>query len=168
MPTEIDTNYISGIANTHSMAVKQKKRQEKKKQGKVSRFAQMVKEGILFSKESEILETNDMTDEELLVHLQDMVHSTGDTLKKRVSPESILEYKTAVRNFVNYVVNNAYDFQKANTRRMSFSKPQSSPIRVIDQKLERFASQLLLNQLSQLQILERLEEIKGLLVDLLR
>jgi uncharacterized protein YaaR (DUF327 family) len=41
-------------------------------------------------------------------------------------------------------------------------------IQVIDKKLEEMAMRLLSNQVSQLEIVNRLEEIKGLLVDLMQ
>ncbi|MDR0450835.1 MAG: YaaR family protein [Treponema sp.] len=41
-------------------------------------------------------------------------------------------------------------------------------VQVVDRKLEEMAARLLSDQLSQLELLARLEEINGLLVDLLQ
>jgi len=120
--------------------------------------------------------------EETLDFLMDEVRSTGDTLRGRPFPDEILRYKRAVRNFVDYVVKNGYEltretgipgFLKAN-----YKGPRGTPeamkqldyakIQVIDERLETLAAMLLSSQRQQLDIANRLEEITGLLVDLLQ
>ena len=120
--------------------------------------------------------------EETLNKLKDEVHSTGDTLKNRpFNPENILRYKKAVRNFMHYVVENCYDVEFEagipNYLKPSYKGPRGTPearyqkrhtkIQVIDKKLEDLAADLLSRQMQQLELVARLEEIKGLLIDLL-
>jgi uncharacterized protein YaaR (DUF327 family) len=114
--------------------------------------------------------------------LMDEVRSTGDVLKSRPLPEEIMRYKQAVRNFINYVVQNAYSLEYEeglpNKLKPSFRGRRGTPeadkakgytkIQVIDRKLENLAAMLLLNQLHQMELVSRLEEIRGLLVDLLQ
>jgi uncharacterized protein YaaR (DUF327 family) len=114
--------------------------------------------------------------------LMDEVRSTGDTLKHRPLPEEILRYKQAVRNFINYVVQNAYSMEMEEGTQNKF-KPQFkgrrgtpeaderklyAKIQVIDKKLEDLAAMLITSQVRQLETVGRLEEIRGLLVDLLQ
>jgi uncharacterized protein YaaR (DUF327 family) len=106
----------------------------------------------------------------------DDVHDAGDALSKRPFPPEIAAYKEAVRNFVHYVVENSYDTE-AQTGRIKIRKhsdgveiPEQKKytmVKVIDSKLEGLAASILRGQMNQLEILEKLEEIKGLLVDLL-
>ncbi|MCL1927880.1 MAG: YaaR family protein [Treponema sp.] len=114
--------------------------------------------------------------EDSLHELLEDVHTAGDTLSKRPFPPEIAAYKEAVRNFVHYVVENSYDTEELSSKvkfikvpgGLDIQKPQQYKIiRVVDSKLETFAAEILRGQLSQLQILEKLDEIKGLLVDLL-
>ena len=114
--------------------------------------------------------------EESLNELLDEVHSSGDALSKRPFLSEISAYRTAVRNFINYVVENTFDTEEQNgiIRRRKLSSGESIPehtkytyIKVIDTKLEGMAAAILRGQLNQLEILEKLDEIKGLLVDLL-
>jgi uncharacterized protein YaaR (DUF327 family) len=114
--------------------------------------------------------------------LMDEVRSTGDTLKSRPLPEEILRYKQAVRNFINYVVQNAYSMEmEAGTQnkfKPQFKGKRGTPeaderklyakIQVIDKKLEDLAAMLISSQIRQLETVSRLEEIRGLLVDLLQ
>jgi uncharacterized protein YaaR (DUF327 family) len=114
--------------------------------------------------------------EDSLHELLDEVHNTGEVLSKRPFPPEIAAYKDAVRSFIHYVVENSYDTEEQ-TSKIKFIKGRSGRdirepqhykiIRVIDSKLEGMAAAILRGQMNQLQILEKVDEIKGLLVDLL-
>jgi uncharacterized protein YaaR (DUF327 family) len=119
--------------------------------------------------------------EETTAKLLEDVRTAGDSLRERPFPQEILAYKQAVRNFIRYVVDNGYRVEQQfgipkyltpNFKgvRGSFDSRQPSDhriIRVVDRRLEELAAVLMKGQLSQLEILSRLEEIKGLLVDLI-
>ena len=119
--------------------------------------------------------------EETLNTLMDEVRSAGDTLRNRPFPDEIIRYKQAVRNFMHYVVENCYTLDKEtgipNFLKPGYKGPRGTPeamrgnaytkIAVIDKKLEEMAAMLLSSQMPQLELTARLEEIKGLLVDLL-
>jgi uncharacterized protein YaaR (DUF327 family) len=119
--------------------------------------------------------------EEATVRLLEDVRAAGDSLRERPFPQEILAYKQAVRNFMRYVVDNGYrveqqigipkylrpNFQGVRGSSDSQRKPVYRIIQVVDRRLEELAAALMKGQLSQLEILSRLEEIKGLLVDLI-
>ncbi|MDR0589088.1 MAG: DUF327 family protein [Spirochaetaceae bacterium] len=120
--------------------------------------------------------------DEAIQELLDAVHSSGDDLKKKPFPEEIKRYKRAVRNFLHYVVENSYGVEKQigipNSLKPGFTGPRGSPralerksymmIQVVDQKLERLAAGILAGQVTQLEILAKVDEITGILVNLLR
>ena len=120
--------------------------------------------------------------EEAVNYLMDEVRSTGDILKSRPLPEEIMRYKQAVRNFINYVVQNSYKLDHEdgllNKYKPQFKGRRNTPeaddrkgytkIQVIDKKLEDLAAMLLSGQKKQMELVSRLEEIRGLLVDLLQ
>jgi len=103
--------------------------------------------------------------DEALTALMDAVHSAGNELRDKPFQNEILEYKRAVRNFINYVVENAFEIEKSQTRRLGKQKNYSQ-ILVIDSKLEELAAAIMSGQTSQLERVSKLDEIKGLLVDL--
>jgi uncharacterized protein YaaR (DUF327 family) len=120
--------------------------------------------------------------EETVDMLMDEVRSAGDVLQSRPFSEEILRYKQAVRSFINYVVQNAYTLEHE-TGIPKFLKPgfsgqrgsedaksrkQYTTIQVIDKKLEDLAAMLLAGQTRQMELVSRLEEIRGLLIDLLQ
>lgn len=124
---------------------------------------------------------NTAASEEALQVLLDDVHSSGDALKNRPFPEEIKRYKQAVRNFIHYVVENGYTVEKQtgipNYLKDGFKGQRGSNtakerkdfhlIQVVDQKLEQLAAGIMSGQTSQLEMLARINEIAGLLVDLL-
>ena len=105
--------------------------------------------------------------EETLTKLMDAVHSTGSDLLDRPFQEEILRYKRAVRNFINYVVENGYAVKTIPSKRRELKnlKPHVQ-IEIIDRKLDELAVAILSGQTNQLQRVSKLDEIKGLLVDL--
>jgi len=118
--------------------------------------------------------------EETLDFLMEDVRNTGDILRSRPFPDEILRYKQAVRNFMHYVVENSYalDHETGIPKflKSGYKGPRGTPeamkqitytkIKVIDKKLEDLAAMLLSSQMPQLELTSRLEEIKGLLIDL--
>ena len=112
--------------------------------------------------------------DEALTELMDAVHSAGSDLIDRPFAEEILRYKKAVRDFIHYVVENGFavleikGIKKKTTLRgkTEWKDAKYTQVRVIDQKLEEFAAAILSGQTSQLERVSKLDEIKGLLVDL--
>lgn len=100
--------------------------------------------------------------------LLDSVYSAGDSLKRDQGPEQVKAYKAAVRNFVHYVVERAYDVSTQESGRSILKRKKFTVVVVIDEKLERLAAEVLSAQRDKLDILRRIDEIHGLLVDLLR
>jgi uncharacterized protein YaaR (DUF327 family) len=103
--------------------------------------------------------------EEALTELMDAVHSAGSDLIERPFNEEIIQYKRAVRNFVHYVVENAFSVEKSQTRRRGEITTHVQ-VQVIDRKLEEMAAAILSGQTKQLDRISKIDEIKGLLVDL--
>jgi uncharacterized protein YaaR (DUF327 family) len=117
--------------------------------------------------------------QETVNQLLEDVRSTGDTLRDRPFPQEILAYKRAVRNFIHYVVDNGYEVEEqegipnylkpgggGRSRPDSQDRHHYRTIRVVDHRLEELAAMLVKGQLSHIELLSRLEEIRGLLVDL--
>ena len=177
--TDVPSFYMNPSAYTH---VKDDKKTKGTKRSGKTEFARVFDE-IRGKAAGELgpLESLPVS-EETLNELMDEVRSTGDTLRNRPFPSEILRYKQAVRNFMHYVVENCYSldheagipkFLKPGytgsrgtdeaRKRFTYTK-----IQVIDKKLEDMAAMLLSSQMPQLELASRLEEIKGLLIDLLQ
>jgi len=105
--------------------------------------------------------------EKVLEALLDDVHSAGDVLKEKQLPDTIVAYKEAVRHFVRYIVSRTYDVSEKISGTNILKRKKFMQVQVIDEKLEQLAAGILSNQRSQMDLLGRIEEINGLLVDLM-
>jgi uncharacterized protein YaaR (DUF327 family) len=105
--------------------------------------------------------------EEALIELTDAVRSAGDDLKRRPLQGELLAYKRAVRDFLNYVVENGYTVETTQSRyRESRGLLPAVQVKIIDEKLEKLASGILTRQIDELQLVSKIDELTGLLVDL--
>ena len=112
--------------------------------------------------------------EEALTELMDAVHSAGSDLLDRPFHDEVIRYKKAVRDFIHYVLENGYELQKIQgIKRKVKTRDQTEwkhsaflQVRVIDQKLEELAAAIISGQANQIEKVSKINEIKGLLVDL--
>ncbi|AEJ18214.1 YaaR family protein [Gracilinema caldarium] len=144
---------------------------KQKKTGKalpISSFSKLVEN----SEEETYVESvslpEGISSSEALQFLLDEVHTAGEALKEKPFQEQILHYKEAVRNFVKYVVDNSYAVEEKISGTNILKRKKFTIIQVIDKKLDQLAAGILAGQTNQIQILAKLDEIKGLLINLLQ
>ena len=106
-----------------------------------------------------------------LEDLLDDVHRQGEQLVAEQTLSAIESYKKSVRNFMHYVVQQAMKVESIDGAKFNRFKPSNKQkrytlISVIDDKLDKLAAGILMNQGRQLNLLAKVEEINGLLVDL--
>jgi len=102
-----------------------------------------------------------------LEELLDEVHSSGEELLESQSLQSIKRYRQAVRGFLDRVLARLTVLEERSSAAGVRNRKRFTQIRVIDRKLERLVEDLLASQHRQLDLLGRINEIVGLLVDLL-
>jgi uncharacterized protein len=121
--------------------------------------------------ESSETEAIDRTPEESdaeAAELLDSVFESGDNLKHHTDLESLRNYKDAVRRFLSVVVKRGLDVQEQQSGSDVLKRKRYALIRVVDEKLERLAAGMISNQRNQIELLARIDEINGLIVDLTR
>ena len=164
---KIDLSAVSLLSPSLSKKGEAKRAREKEESKGIrkTRFSEIF-EGVFSASELGPLKSLPPS-EEALTKLMDEVHSSGSDLIDRPFQEEILRYKRAVRNFVNYIVENGFEVQTSQTKRRELKnlKPYVQ-VRIIDQKLEELAAAILSGQTNQLKRVAKIDEINGLLVDL--
>ncbi len=105
-----------------------------------------------------------------LEDLLDDIHEAGETLKEIPSLQNIKIYKGTVSKFLKFIVKNSLETETSAGSNFNPLKKQKkyTIIRIVDEKLERLAAGVLQNQSDKLNILEKIEEINGLIVNLLK
>ena len=105
-----------------------------------------------------------------LEDLLDDIHEAGDTLNEVPTLQNIKVYKGTVSKFLKFIVKNSLETETTAGSNFNPLKKQKkyTIIRIVDEKLERLAAGVLQNQSDKLYILEKIEEINGLIVNLLK
>ncbi len=163
------------VENTGSFfAYRRETREKKRTDGKASarpipRFASLLDPVSEPGSIGPMIEaTSDETDRVELHELLDAVHARGDKLKRHLSADAIQEYKNAVRRFISAVLAGGYAVDERSSAGNVLKRKKFTLISVIDGKIERLASGMFATQRDQIEILRRIDEINGLLVDLLQ
>ena len=99
--------------------------------------------------------------------LLDRVHELGERLKEDPTLRTVGEYRSAVRNFLQIVVDSCYKVEERAGSKSILRQKKFTQIRIVDDKLERLAAGVMSSQRDQLEILRRVDEIHGILIDLL-
>lgn len=166
--------YFSAVTNASKEATKGKKVEKSNK----TSFSSMVKK----SQEVEELlsfglpiEIAGMEIEEAVAFLKDSVDSAADKLSSEINAENFADFRMAVTNFVKYISKNNFEIDK--TKRFGMTKKSTVyfsekrpkdpyvQLRVVDEKLNELATMVLQNYNDKIQMLAKVDEIKGLLVD---
>jgi uncharacterized protein YaaR (DUF327 family) len=112
----------------------------------------------------------DLDDQEharTLEGLLDELHESGEALLQTQSLDNIRKYRQAVRAFLDHVVNGMLAVDEQVSGGSVLRRKRFTQVKVVDGKLERLAAEVLQNQGRQLDLLEKINEIRGLLVDLI-
>jgi uncharacterized protein YaaR (DUF327 family) len=102
-----------------------------------------------------------------LEELLDAVHERGEALVESQSLENVRRYRQAVRSFLDYVVKSMVQVEEKTSGATVAKRKRFTQLRIIDERLEKLVAAVLQNQHRQLELMERIDEIQGLLVDLI-
>ncbi len=154
----LDGSYLSGRSR--------RKRSKSTKKLKAKSFDSVVEESA--QDQSPYFDLDDNSEHrENLEELLDEVHETGEILVENQSLEIIKRYRRAVRSFLDYVVSNMLAVEEQTSGSNILRRKRFTQVKIIDGRLERLVAEVLQNQGKQLDLLEKIDEIRGLLVDLI-
>ena len=185
--------YYSGVQNASNEAIKRNtKKEEVRKSNKAKKvdFAKLLKgeevEEPQFIADGLPLEVRSMSIDDAAVYLADAVGSAGNDFSENQTQENLEKFKTAVSQFIRFVVVNNFDVNTTQRKRRfgkngqpprmfffsDYSVPPTKPkpkfsIEIINEKLDALARETLSNQANNLKSLAQVNEIKCLIVDLL-
>jgi len=106
--------------------------------------------------------------EEATAALLDQVFSLGDRLRSEQSTRNLESYKQAVRAFLSAVVERGMGLQEHASGANILKRKRYTLVRVVDSRLEELAAGVVSSQTNQLELLAKVDEINGLLIDLTR
>lgn len=170
--------YFASVQSAIQQQAKEATKGDKASATKKTSFTSSLKktqEEFELANEGLPIELAGKSEEEAIVFLKDEVDLAGDLLAQRPNMEQIENYRRKLGNFIKYVSKNNYEVlthARKYKGRPLLDKKTGKPayfvqIRVINEKLAQLTNDLLYNHRSNIDILKRVEEINGLIVDLL-
>lgn len=153
--------------NPHTYGIAQGEARKARQEG-IKKKPPLFKTTLDKAQEEKTAETQEtVATEKPLQELLDEVTQAGEALKEKPLLDRIVAYKEAVRRFMYYVVHHSFDIEEKTSGFNILKRKKYTLLKVIDTRLEQLAAGILSGQLSQIQILAQLDEIKGLLINLL-
>ena len=102
----------------------------------------------------------------VLMHMMEEITMQGDKLAKHRDIKDMKRYRTLIKNFLNEVVNRSHAFARENFLDRKGRHRVYGIIRLIDKNLDELAQELVKDEQDNLEILNKIGEIRGLLLDI--
>lgn len=104
---------------------------------------------------------------ERLKKAYEVITLEGKKLKKHMDIRDMRHYRSLVKDFLNDVLTNSYEFSRENFLDRRGRHRVYGIIRIIDKNLDDLAQELVENEKDSISILSKIDEIQGLLLDIL-
>jgi len=145
----------------------EKKKKEKTVSVKKGKFEKVLKP--MVKVENTEVEIHDTTiDADSIEELLDEVYRKGEELKRKPSFGNIKRYRKQIKHFLKYIIDNMIQVDEKSSGINILKRKRFTLINIIDNKLENLAAEVLRMQVDQLNILKKVDEINGLIIDLLK
>ncbi len=112
---------------------------------------------------------NELEQENIRVELNSIyteIESQQEKLSEKLFIDDLIEYKKLVKEFLNIAVNNSHVFFKENSLDRRGRHRVYSLVKKVDQELDELTKDFLDIENKRLNILKRLDDIKGILLDI--
>ena len=90
----------------------------------------------------------------------------GDKIVKRMDVRDMRRYRTLIKEFMNEIVNRSHKFSRENLLDRRGRHRVYGIIRLVDEKLDELAQELVSEECDKIAILAKVDEIRGLLLDI--
>ena len=97
--------------------------------------------------------------------MQDIIQQ-GDKISKRTDVKDMRRYRTLIKEFMNEVVNHSHKFSRENFLDRRGRHRVYGIIRLVDEKLDELAQELVKDERDNIAILGMVGEIRGLILDI--
>lgn len=103
---------------------------------------------------------------ERLQGMMEEITMQGDKIKKKMDIRDMKHYRSLIKDFMNEVVNRSHKFSRENFLDKRGRHRVYGIIRQVDDALDELAKELIKEEKDSLSILGRIDEIRGLLLDI--
>ncbi len=104
--------------------------------------------------------------QEKLTSLMEEITRQGDNLAKKRDVRDMKRYRTLIKEFMNEIVNRSHSFSRENFLDRRGRHRVYGIIKLVDANLDALAQELVKDEQDHLKILAKIDEIRGLLLDI--
>lgn len=98
--------------------------------------------------------------------LMEEITQQGKKITKRMDIRDMKKYRALVKDFMNEIINRSHEFSRENYLDRKGRHRVYGIIKLVDQNLDELAAELMKDEKDHLAILNKIGEIKGLLLDI--
>ncbi len=104
--------------------------------------------------------------QERLTSMMEEITMQGEKLAKHRDVKDMKKYRGLIKDFLNEIVNRSHEFSRENFLDRKGRHRVYGIIRLVDKNLDELAQELVKDEKDNLSILEKIGEIRGLLLDI--
>lgn len=101
-----------------------------------------------------------------LTNLMTDIEAQGKLIAEHMDVRDMKKYRTLIKEFMNEVVNRSHKFSRENFLDRRGRHRVYGMIKLVDEKLDELAGVLVSDEKDHIDILDRVDEIKGLILDI--
>lgn len=101
-----------------------------------------------------------------LSNLMQQIDAQGEKIAKHMDVADMKRYRSLVKEFMNEVVNRSHEFSRENFLDRRGRHRVYGIVKLVDKKLDDLARELVKDEKDNMEILNKVGEIKGLLLDI--
>ena len=102
-----------------------------------------------------------------LTVMMEEITQQGKRISKRMDIRDMKQYRTLIQSFLNEVVTRSHKFSRENFLDRRGRHRVYGIVKLVNESLDQLASELIKDEKDHLAILERVDEIRGMLLDIL-
>lgn len=161
----MDIHSSAGLAGLIQGDFKNKKSTPINSKGKTN---SLFAKNLMDSSASE--EVSDETTSKEIEGVIDEVFMLGEKLKKDYALENLANYRKAIKRLFNYILDEAYEHKSVMgvINRKTMMQKRYAMVQIVDEKLDKLARAVVSDQKNLFDILGKVNEINGLIINLWR
>ena len=105
--------------------------------------------------------------QERLTELINNICDQGNKISKHMDIKDLRDYRILITEFINEIITNSHKFKRENFLDKRGRHRVYGIIRVVNKKLDSLAQELLKSEKNNLNVLEKIGQIQGLLLDIM-
>ena len=112
----------------------------------------------------------DLSNEMYAARLTEMKHEIdkqGERLADRVDVRELEKYRRLIREFLDEIVSNGYTFSREDAYAARGKHRYIATVKIVDEKLDALGKEVLKEHADKIEILNKIDDIRGLLLDLM-